>query len=50
MKNASFRQKLLTSFLAIGILPLLICTLLMLNIFRLSLTRSAADAAETHPG
>lgn len=47
MKNASFRQKLLTSFLAIGILPLLICTLLMLNIFRLSLTRSAADAAET---
>lgn len=31
MKNASFRQKLLTSFLAIGILPLLICTLLMLN-------------------
>lgn len=42
MKNASFRQKLLTSFLAIGILPLLICTLLMLNIFRLSLTRSAA--------
>lgn len=47
MKNDSFRQKLLTSFLAIGILPLLICTLLMLNIFRLSLTRSAADAAET---
>ena len=47
MKNASFRQKLLTSFLAIGILPLLICTLLMLNIFRLSLTRSEADAAET---
>jgi len=32
MKNASFRQKLLTSFLAIGILPLLICTLLMLLI------------------
>ena len=47
MKNAAFRQKLLTSFLAIGILPLLICTVLMLNIFRLSLTRSAADAAET---
>ena len=46
MKNASFRQKLLTSFLAIGILPLLICTLLMLNIFRLSLTRSAAAAQQ----
>lgn len=47
MKSISFRQKLLSAFLAIGILPLLICTLLMLNIFRLSLSRSSADAAES---
>lgn len=46
MRNFSFRQKLLGGFLVIGILPLLICTLLMLNIFRVSLNRNAADTAE----
>lgn len=47
MKNFSFRQKLLGAFLAIGIIPLLICTLLMLNIFRISLNRNAEDTAQS---
>lgn len=41
----SFRTKLLVSFLVLGILPLLLCTLLMLNTFRVSLTKNAAEAA-----
>ncbi len=46
MKNLSFRYKLLLSFLLIGVVPLLICTLLMLNIFRVTLAGNARDAAE----
>ncbi len=45
MKNLSFRSKLLLAFLLIGVVPLLICTLLMLNIFRVTLAGNARDAA-----
>lgn len=45
MKHTSFRTKLLASFLAVGVVPLVICVLLMLNIFQASLTRQAADTA-----
>ena len=33
LRNLSFRNKLLFAFLVIGVVPLLICTVLMLNIF-----------------
>ncbi|HIS97750.1 MAG TPA: sensor histidine kinase [Candidatus Scatomorpha pullistercoris] len=46
MKNLSFRNKLLLAFLLIGVVPLLICTILMLNIFRVTLAGNARDAAE----
>ena len=46
MKNLSFRNKLLLAFLLIGVVPLLICTVLMLNIFRVTLAGNARDAAE----
>ena len=46
MKNLSFRNKLLLVFLLIGVVPLLICTVLMLNIFRVTLAGNARDAAE----
>ena len=38
--NRSFRTKLLVSFLLIGMVPLLLCTVLMLGIFQSSLHRS----------
>jgi Predicted signal transduction protein with a C-terminal ATPase domain len=47
MNHFSFRQKLLGGFLVIGIVPLLVCTLLMLNIFRFSLNRNAEDTAQS---
>ena len=46
MKDLSFRNKLLLAFLLIGVVPLLICTILMLNIFRVTLAGNARDAAE----
>lgn len=46
IKNLSFRNKLLLAFLLIGVVPLLICTVLMLNIFRVTLAGNARDAAE----
>ena len=45
--NRSFRTKLLVSFLLIGMVPLLLCTVLMLGIFQSSLHRSVADTAQT---
>ena len=45
--NRSFRTKLLVSFLLIGMVPLLLCTVLMLAIFQSSLHRSVADTAQT---
>ena len=45
--NLSFRNKLLFAFLVIGVVPLLICTVLMLNIFRVTLAGNARDAAES---
>lgn len=46
LKDLSFRGKLLLSFLLIGVVPLLIFTVLMLNIFRVTLAGNARDAAE----
>ena len=46
LKDLSFRGKLLLSFLLIGVVPLLIFTMLMLNIFRVTLAGNARDAAE----
>lgn len=46
LKDLSFRSKLLLSFLLIGVVPLLIFTVLMLNIFRVTLAGNARDAAE----
>ncbi|NCB62244.1 MAG: sensor histidine kinase [Clostridia bacterium] len=46
--NRSFRWKLLTGFLVIGLVPLLLCTVLMLAVFQMTLqkdVRSTADAA-----
>lgn len=46
LKDLSFRGKLLLSFLLIGVVQLLIFTVLMLNIFRVTLAGNARDAAE----
>lgn len=46
LKDLSFRGKLLLSFLLIGVVPLLIFTVLMLNIFRVTLAGNVRDAAE----
>lgn len=45
--RSSFQKKLMGSFLAVGIIPLLVCVLLILNLFRLSLASSAASEAES---
>ena len=46
LRDLSFRNKLLLAFLLIGVVPLLISTLLMLNIFRVTLAGNARDAAQ----
>lgn len=46
LRDLSFRNKLLLAFLLIGVVPLLIFTVLMLNIFRVTLAGNARDAAE----
>lgn len=45
--DQSFRRKLLYGFLLIGIVPLLICTVLMLGIFQTTLGQNADSNAET---
>lgn len=45
--RASFRKKLMASFLMVGVLPLLVCVLLILNVFRISLQSSSAANAES---
>ncbi|MDO4315359.1 MAG: sensor histidine kinase [Oscillospiraceae bacterium] len=45
--RSSFRRKLTAAFLAVGVVPLLICVVLMLNVFQLFLARSTEDAAAT---
>ena len=45
--RSSFRKKLLSAFLAVGVIPLLVCVLLILNVFRLTLARSAAANADS---
>ncbi len=42
----SFRHKLLAGFLVIGIVPLLLCILLMLGIFRFTLEHDSVEAAQ----
>lgn len=41
----SFQKKLLAAFLMIGILPLVVCVLVLLNTFRAALDRGAEEAA-----
>ena len=43
--GASFRRKLMTAFLVVGVVPLLTCVVLMLNVFRISLAQEAEDTA-----
>lgn len=45
--RSSFRRKLTAAFLAVGVIPLLICVVLMLNVFQLFLARSTEDTAAT---
>lgn len=45
--RSSFRKKLMASFLMVGVLPLLVCVLLILNVFRISLQSSSAANAES---
>lgn len=47
LSGASFRRKLTWAFLAVGVIPLVICLVLLLNIFRLSLARSDKSDAES---
>lgn len=47
LPGSSFRRKLTGAFLAVGVIPLLICLALLLNIFRLSLVRSDQNSAES---
>ena len=48
--NSSFRRKLMAAFLAVGVIPLLTCTVLMLNVFRISLAQEAEETAVSQPG
>ena len=45
--RSSFRRKLMLSFLAVGVIPLLVCIFLILNVFRASLSRSAEANANS---
>jgi len=45
--RSSFRKKLMGAFLTVGVIPLLVCVVLILNLFRLSLASSAANVAES---
>ncbi len=44
--RSSFQKKLMGAFLAVGVIPLLVCVLLILNLFRLTLVGSANSIAE----
>ena len=41
----SFRRKLMLALLIVGVVPLLTCVALMLNVFRISLAQEAEDTA-----
>ncbi len=43
--KTSFHRKLLSAFLAVGVVPLLICVLVLLDLFRVSLDRRAEEEA-----
>ncbi len=45
--RSSFQKKLMTAFLLVGVLPLLVCVLLILNVFRFSLQSSSEANAES---
>lgn len=45
--TTSFRRRLLHSFLLVGIVPLLICVVFLLNLFQLSLERNTRETART---
>lgn len=47
LPGSSFRRKLTWAFLIVGVIPLLVCLVLLLNIFRLSLARSDQSSAES---
>ncbi|HWP51200.1 MAG TPA: sensor histidine kinase [Clostridia bacterium] len=46
--NISFRTKLLYGFLLIGIVPLLVCTFLMLSVFKIMLIGDVQESATLH--
>ena len=43
----SFRQRLNAAFLAVSLVPMLICSALLLQIFRLRLQTDASETAQT---
>ena len=45
--HSSFQKKLLGAFLGVGVIPLLVCVFLILNLFHLSLARNAENLAES---
>ena len=45
--RSSFQKKLMTAFLLVGVLPLLVCVLLILNVFRFSLQSSSEANADS---
>ena len=48
--SASFRHRLFAAFLAVSLTPLLICSAMLLQIFRLQMTRDAQKEAEEYLG
>lgn len=44
--RSSFQKKLMGAFLAVGVIPLLVCVLLILNLFRITLASNAGSIAE----
>lgn len=44
--RSSFQKKLMVAFLTVGVIPLLVCVLLILNLFRITLAGSASSIAE----
>ena len=48
LKRRSFRQRLNAAFLAVSLVPLLLCSALLLQVFRLRMTGAAQQTASDH--
>ena len=45
-RGGSFRRRLMGGFLMVGLIPLVLCVAVLLNVFNISLARSSTEEAE----